>query len=93
MATAGATTPGALLDTRSLTKPVPFHGSESGWPAWCFVFESYAMLLSADLYKHMTKAADLDDDPYLHEMADVAMNLSRVLFAVLASLVQSMWLG
>jgi hypothetical protein len=87
MATAGATTPGALLDTRSVAKPVPFDGSESGLPAWRFVFESYAMLQSAEFYKHMNNTADLGEDPHVHEMADEAVNLSRVFFVVLVSLV------
>ena len=78
-----------LLDTRGVAKPQVFDGSESNWPAWCFVFESYALLLSKDLAKHMDKAADLEDEPFLHEMADSAIELARVLYAILVSVVQN----
>jgi hypothetical protein len=78
-----------LLDPRGVAKPQVFDGSESNWPAWCFVFESYALLLSKDLAKHMDKAADLDDEPFLHEMMDNAVELARVLYAILVSVVQN----
>ena len=66
------------LDTRGVAKPQVFDGNESNWPAWCFVFESYALLLGKDLAKHMDKAADLEDEPFLHEMANSA-NMKTVL--------------
>ena len=78
-----------LLDTRGVAKPQIFDGQESSWPSWCFVFESYALLLSKDLAKHMDKAADLEDEPFLHEMADSAVELARVLYAILVSVLQN----
>ena len=86
MATAG---PLNLLDTWGVAKPQTSDGGEAAWPAWCFVFESYALLLSKDLARHMDKACDLDEDPYIHEMADSAVELARVLYAILVSVVQN----
>ncbi len=53
------------------------------------MFENYALLLSKDLAKHMDKAADLEDEPFLHEMADSAVELARVLYAILVSVLQT----
>ena len=43
---------------------------------------------SKDFSRHMDKAADLEDEPYLHEMVDSAVELARVLYAILVSVVQ-----
>ena len=80
---------GNLLDTRGVAKPQTFDGSEAAWPAWTIVFESYCLLFSKDLSRHMDKAADLEDEPYLHEMVDSAVELARVLYAMLVSVVQN----
>ena len=86
MAAAG---PLNLVDTRWLAKPQTFDGGEAAWPAWCFGLESYALLLSKDFARHMDKACDLEEDPYIHEMADSAVELARVLYAILVSVVQN----
>ena len=78
-----------LPDTRGVAKPQVFDGGEGSWPAWCFVFESYPLLLSKDLARDVDKAADLEEEPYLHETADSAVELARVLYAILVSVVQS----
>jgi hypothetical protein len=84
---AAAIARGALLDTRSLAKLAPFDGAEEAWPAWRFVFERYAMLLSTDLYKHTNKTADLDENPYIREIGGAVVSLPRVLFELLLGLV------
>ena len=40
------------------------------------------LLLAKDFARRMDKAADLEEDPYIHEMADSAVELARVLYAI-----------
>ncbi len=77
-----------VLEARGVAKLLDFSGAEGERSAWCFVFQAYTGLLSRELVLRMDEASELEDDPYLHEMAESAKELSRVFFALLVSLVQ-----
>ncbi len=63
-------------------------GAEREWAAWCFAFEACWGLLR-ELATRTDDVMELvDDDPMLHEMLDSSRELSRVVFALLVSLVQ-----
>ena len=47
------------------------------------------LVVGKDFARHMDKAADLDDEPFLHEMAGSAVELARVLYAIVVSVLQN----
>ena len=54
--------PRSLVDTKLLSKPKVFEGSQETWSDWAFVFRAYTAALASGLSTLMAKASDTDDD-------------------------------
>ena len=71
-----------LVETKLMSKPVSFDGSQEGWADWSFVFRAYCTALDGALIGLMNKAATTQED--LSNLTGTDLQLDAQLYYILA---------
>ena len=81
-----------IIDTKLLSKPSNFDGSEAAWPQWSFKLLAYVHTLDAELYKEMSMVASLSEDDATNDSIDLRApgldGASRQLYHMLVLLLE-----